>query len=54
MKRQFTEGRYYKEFGTYLGTRIVHSPDKSSANYHLFSTGEYDGGGAVKLIRLKA
>ena len=53
MKRQFTEGKYYKEFGTYIGTRITHQPDNTHTNYHLFSTGEYDIGGAVKLIRLK-
>ena len=53
MKRQFTRGNYYDNFGTYLGTRITHNPDKTKITHHIFSTGKYDGGGAVKLIRLK-
>jgi hypothetical protein len=54
MKRQFTKGNYYKEFGTYIGTRIVHShEERTHINYHLFSTGKYDISGAVGLVRLK-
>ena len=53
MKRQFIEGKYYSEFGTYLGTRITHTPDHKQIRHHIFSTGVRDFGGAMELVRLK-
>ena len=48
----YTEGKYYSGFGTYIGTRITHTTNIQSKKEHLFSTGIYDTGGAVKLKRI--
>ena len=48
----YVEGRYYSGFGTYLGTRITQTINKKQKKEHLFSTGIYDTGGAMKLNRL--
>ena len=48
----YVEGRYYSGFGTYLGTRITHTMSKKQKKEHIFSTGIYDIGGAMKLNRL--
>ena len=48
----YVEGRYYSGFGTYIGTRITYTIKKNQKNEHIFSTGIYDGGGAMKLKKI--
>lgn len=49
----YTEGKYYRGLGTYLGIRKTFLPDKTSKLEHIFSTGVYNANGAVELKRLK-
>ena len=54
MKESYKKGKYYRGLGYYLEKRKTYSvscPTKPIEE-HIFSTGEYDGGGAVILNRV--
>ena len=55
--KNYIKGKQYKNKGMYLGTREIHPPysetikkGSTKNTHHLFSTGVYDGGGAVILF----
>ena len=50
--KDYILGKYYKPFGTYLGPRVTHLVSKKEMHEHIFSTGIYDGWGAIKLVRI--
>jgi hypothetical protein len=52
MEKRYEKGRYYQYLGFYLGTRKTTLIDKTNKKEHIFSTGVYDGGGAVILNRV--
>ena len=53
MSLRFKKGKYYRGLGIYIEIRTTHFPNKESIKEHIFSTGEYDGGGAVYLKKVK-
>ena len=52
MEKRYEKGSYYQYLGFYLGTRKTTLADKTNKKEHIFSTGVYDGGGAVILNRI--
>ena len=52
----YTEGKYYRGLGYYIGIRTTHYPPyqhKESIMEHLFNTKQYDQSGVARLNRIK-